>query len=77
MTCSSYGVLRLLILLTNSGEPLALITGEYKMEFRGKSGKFSVSLRAFLQKLGFYFKTEIETTLWHIEKETDVAQISF
>lgn len=47
------------------------------MEFRGKSERFSVSLRAFLQKLGFYFKTEIETTLWHIEEETDVAQISF
>ena len=51
MTCSSYGVLRLSILLINSGELQALITGEYRMEFRGKSDTFSVSLRAFLQKL--------------------------
>lgn len=31
------------ILLINSGELQALITGEYRMEFRGKSEMFSVS----------------------------------
>lgn len=63
----------------NSGGLLALITGEYRMEFR-------VNLcfcftGAFLQKLEenfktFYFKSEIDRSC-HLAPETDVAQISF
>lgn len=60
MTCSSYGVLRLLILHINSGEPQALITGEYKMEFWGKAEMFLASLRVFLRRLDFYFKRGID-----------------